>query len=221
MLFITWMVRPDLARKFVNERLELDTTTDANGREVAFLSAVCFHVTDVESALLPVPRLSFEQINYRVYVRANNTPAVCFLGMKVNSRMVTAVTSFLNLPINHEDIEIGATADGTGLISYTLRSPGIRATALIGGPENTASDVILEPDFITDRLVGFMGVGNGLYRINVEQNGLKTVAGKARTVEASSLEKLGLLSPDESTRPCSVFYAPEARFAADTPVREY
>jgi uncharacterized protein YqjF (DUF2071 family) len=79
MLFITWAIKPEIARKLVGERLELDTRVSDEGKESAFVSAVCFHVTDLHSSVLPVPRLSFEQVNYRIYVRAGDVPAVYFL----------------------------------------------------------------------------------------------------------------------------------------------
>ena len=222
MLFLTWAVLPEIARKLVDERLELDTVTDANGREIALVSAVCFHVTDVRSAVLPLPRLSFDQVNYRVYVKAGEVPAVCFLDMKVNSRMVTAMTSFLSVPIHYDDIEIATSPSGSGLVSYAVRSAGLRATAVIGEPDpDTSPAAKIAPDFITQRLVGYMGAGNGMFRINVEQLGLNAVSGRCQSVEVPGLEQIGLLTPDQSVRPYSVLYAPEALFGADTPVREW
>jgi uncharacterized protein YqjF (DUF2071 family) len=96
MLFITWAVEPDSVRKMLDARLELDTVRGPDGRDVALVSAVCFHVTDLRSGLLPVPSITFEQVNYRTYVRAGAVPAVFFFEMKINSRMVTALTSFLS-----------------------------------------------------------------------------------------------------------------------------
>jgi len=100
---------PERARKVIGERLELDTRTDSTGREFAFASAVCFSVAEVRSTVMPIGSLSFEQVNYRVYVKNNEVPAVGFLDMKVNSRMVTALTSFLGVPIHYDDIDITAT----------------------------------------------------------------------------------------------------------------
>src|SRR5258708_3796452 len=94
MLFVTWAVEPARARKVIGRRLELDTKTDSTGREFAFASAVCFSVAEVRSSALPIGSLGFEQVNYRVYVKGDEVPAVCFLDMKVNSRMVTTLTSF-------------------------------------------------------------------------------------------------------------------------------
>jgi len=222
MLFVTWEVQPETARKLVNERLELDTRADARGREVAIVSAVCFHVTDVRSAVLPVPRLSFEQVNYRVYVRARGIPSVCFIGMKVNSRMVTAMTSFLSVPIHYDDIEITTSAGSSGTLAYVVKSGGLSASAVLNQTtDETVSEESIAPEFITERLVGYMASGNGVFRINVEQSGLHAVPARPQIVEAPILEQLGLLTRDQSARPSSVLYVREAPFGADAPVREW
>src|SRR5690242_8176655 len=124
MLFVTWAVQPERARRFIGERLELDTLTDSEGVEFAFASAVCFNVFEVRSSALPFGRLSFEQVNYRIYVKAGDVPAVCFLDMKVNSRTLATLTSFLRVPIDHEDISISASADATGSVKSTIHSQG-------------------------------------------------------------------------------------------------
>ena len=222
MLFITWAVEPDVVRKLVDERLELDTRTDSNGHQVAFLSAVCFHVTEVRSGVLPLPSLSFQQVNYRAYVRAGEFPAVCFLAMKVNSRMITTLTSFMNVPVSYEDIDIATSAGAAGLLGYRVKSGGLQAEAMIGrhdGP--TAVDGTVSPEFITHRLVGYAGAGGGMYRIDVEQPPLDSVAARVENVQVPSLELLGLLTPDQSAHPYSALYVREGLFGAGTPVREW
>jgi hypothetical protein len=222
MLFITWAVEPEVVRKLVDERLELDTKTDSNGRVVAFVSAVCFHVTEVRSGVLPLPSLSFQQVNYRAYVRAREVPAVCFLDMKVSSRMVTALTSFMSVPVHYEDIDITTSPGSNGSLQYTVRSAGLRAEAMIGQNDvETALDGRIGPQFITHRLVGYVGAGNGMFRIDVEQPGLDAVSARVQSVQAPSLEQLGLLTPDQSAHPYSALYVRKGLFAADTPVREW
>ncbi len=222
MLFITWAVEPGVVRKLVDARLELDTKTDANGRAVAFVSAVCFHVAEVRSRALPLPSLSFQQVNYRVYVRAREVPAVCFLEMKVNSRMVTAMTGFMSLPVHYDDIGITTSPRGNGSLQYTVKSAGLRVEAMTG-PDvvDTELDGKVGAQFITDRLVGYVGTGNGMFRIDVEQPGLDAVSARVQSVEAPILEQVGLLTPDQSAQPYSALYVREGLFAADTPVREW
>jgi uncharacterized protein YqjF (DUF2071 family) len=224
MLFLTWAIEPDTARKLVDERLELDTRTVNERNEAAFVSAVCFHVSDVRSSVLPVPRLNFEQVNYRVYVKAGGVPAVYFLQMKVNSRMVTALTSFLSIPVHYDDIRISTSPGASGDLKYDVQSSGLRAAALIqAGKEPDAEDPQdkVPSSFFTQRLIGYMGVGNGMFRINVQQSGLDAVSARPQIVQAESLEQLGLLTREAWGRPYSVLYVREALFEADTPDREW
>ena len=76
MLFITWAVEPARVRKVVDVKLELDTKTDSSGHELAFVSAVCFNVTEVRSGAIPFSSLSFQQVDYRAYVKAGDVSAV-------------------------------------------------------------------------------------------------------------------------------------------------
>lgn len=221
MLFITWAVEPERVRKLVSDRLELDTKTDSTGLEAAFVSAVCFRVTEVRSSALPLVGLSFEQVNYRAYVRAGEVPAVCFLDMKLNSRMVRMLTSFLRVPVNHEDIEINTTASDIGGIHYAIRSAGLRADAVAGEASVSADTVKITPAFITERLVGYAEAGEGVFKIEVAQPGLDSISARVVRVEAPRLEQLGLLTPEQSARPHSALYVREASFGADTPTREW
>lgn len=222
MLFITWAVEPEVVRKLVDERLELDTQTGANGREIAFVSAVCFHVAEARASVLPLPSLNFEQVNYRTYVKANEVPAVCFFEMKVNSRLVAAVTNFISAPINYEDIDITTSPGAAGSLHYTVRSEGLQAEATIDANDGrSAVDGKVSPQFLTHRLVGYAGAGGGMFRIDVDQPGLDAVPARVSGVQAPSLERLGLLTPDQSAEPCSALYVREGNFGADTPVREW
>jgi uncharacterized protein YqjF (DUF2071 family) len=221
MLFVTWAVQPERARKLIGERLELDTRTDSAGREFAFASAVCFSVTEVRSNVLPIGRLSFEQVNYRVYVKAGEVPAVCFLDMKVNSRMVTTLTSFFNVPIHYEEIDISASGTDAGAMHYTIDSAGLSAEAITAEPREAGPSIVnLTPGFITDRLVGFVPTGDGMFKIEIEQPGLDSVSARVVRGRSPRLEQLGLLNSEESTRPHSALYVREASFAANMPTRE-
>lgn len=221
MLFVTWAVEPERARKVIGHRLELDTRTDSTGREFAFASAVCFSVAEVRSTVMPMGSLSFEQVNYRVYVKNDEIPAVCFLDMKVNSRMVTALTGFLGVPIHYDDIDITATATDDGGVHYNVASAGLRAEAKTGGPRvETQPAVELTPGFITDRLIGYVLTGDSMFKVQVEQAGLESISARVVRAQAPRLEQLGLLDSEESTRPHSALYVREAWLGADIPTRE-
>jgi uncharacterized protein YqjF (DUF2071 family) len=218
MLFVSWAVEPERARKLIGQQLELDTLTDSAGREWAVVSAVCFNVAELRSSAFPLGSLSFGQINYRIYVKAGDVPAVCFLDMKVNSRMVTTLTSFLGVPIHFEDIEIGVARDAAGSVRYTINSNGLRVDAVDGHDDMTGS-VRPSPGFITDRLVGYVLAGESIFKIDVEQSGLDSVSARVVSAGAPRLEQLGLLDSDESVQPVSVLYVRESLFAADMPTR--
>lgn len=222
MLYINWAVAPDVVRKLVDPRLEIDTAKGRDGRELSFVSAVCFHVTELRSGILPVPILSFQQINYRTYVRAGTVPAVFFFDLKINSRIVTALTSFMSVPVHYEDIEINTVDQGPGVRAYRVQSSGLQAETLIDqqieapGPEDE-----IPHGFITQRFLGFARAGNGMYRLDVEQNGLDSVSAKVQQVRAPGLERLGLLDADQSRQPSSAFYVSEAVFGANAPARAW
>ena len=228
MLFLTWAVEPERARKLVPERLELDTKTDTAGRTMAFVSAVCFRVAEARSSALLLPSLSFDQVNYRAYVKAGDVPAVCFLDMKVNSRMVTTLTSFLSVPIQYEDIDIKIASTGrrdsggAGTLSYAVKSAGLQAEAIIGeAPAKGSDDGNIAPQFMTDRLVGYVAAGDGVFKIQVEQPGLNCVSARVENVAAPRLEQLGLLNLGGSTQPHSALYVREASFSAGMPTRAW
>jgi len=219
MLFITWRVEPELLRKVVDVKLELDTKTDSSGHELAFVSAVCFNVTEVRSGAIPFSSLSFQQVDYRAYVKAGDVSAVSFLDIRVNSRMVTTLTSFMSVPVRYEDIEIATATGASGVLNYHVKSAGLRAEAVIDQNEVAISDTVTSPRFITQRPVGYARAGAGMFRIDVDQPPLDSISARVHNVQAPSLERLGLLTADRSVEPYSVLYARECLFGADTPVR--
>ena len=221
MLFVTWAIEPDVVRKMVDARFELDTKRGPEDREMAFISAVCFHVTNLRSGVLPVPNLTFEQVNYRAYVRSGGVPAVFFFDIKVNSRMITALTSFLNVPVHYEDIEITTSQGTAGVLGYRIQSAGLSVEAEIDQRDEASPENKVPPEFITQRFVGYAGAGNAMYRINVEQPGLLSVTARVQNATAPGLERLGLLTADQASQPYSTLFVREGLFGADAPVREW
>jgi len=220
MLFVTWAVPAELVRKVIDPRLELETRTNGDGSSAAFVSAVCFRVSDVRSSILPLGNLSFNQVSYRTYVKAS-VPAVCFLDLKVNSRMVTTVTSFMNIPVQYDDIDITIFPSDQDSLRYAVNSSGIRAEAIVASRESASTNGVLEPDFIIERPLGYMGVGNGMFRIDVEQSGLEAVNARIEHLQPPALVRLKLMESEKAQAPISVLYVSKALFEADTPVREW
>jgi len=224
MLFVTWAVETERARKLVPEQLELDTRIDETGRAMAFVSAVCFRVAEVRSSMLLLPALNFEQLNYRAYVKDGDCPAVCFLDMKVNSRMITSLTSFLSVPIQYEEIDIRVSkpkinGDGSETQSYSVKSAGFQVEASIeDAPSSEDSDI--DAQFVTDRFVGYISAGAGVFKIKVEQPGLKCFSAHVDKLTTNRLEELGLLNSG-AVKPRSALYVRESPFGVQIPRRAW
>jgi hypothetical protein len=128
----------------------------------------------------------------------------------------------MSLPVHYEDIDLTTSPRSDGSLHYTVKSAGLRAEAMTRQDDlETGSEGKVGPQFITDRFVGYVGAGNGMFRIDVEQPGLDTVSARVQSVQAPILEQLGLLTPVQSAQPYSALYVREGLFAADTPVREW
>ena len=230
LLFINYSVPPDRLRALVPDELELDTSTDAEGREVAFVSAVPFHVAELRSSLLPIMRPSFDQVNYRTYVNAGEGPAVYFFHMNVNSRMISAATIMLGMPVSHEEIEIitepaALTPDSEIRVeSYRVKSEGdyeLEADVEVGGRHASIGpqDEAIPPEFITERPIGYVkSAADGIMKITVEHPRLDAITARVNSVRATALESLGILNMDESSRPHSVLYVKEAVFRTYPPM---
>jgi uncharacterized protein YqjF (DUF2071 family) len=226
LLFINYSVPPERLRALVPDELELDTGTDGAGREIAYVSAVPFHVAELRSPLLPLMRPSFDQINYRTYVNAGDGPAVYFFNMSVNSRMVLAGTIMLGMPVSYEEIEI-TTEPHSEVAESELRvvrcavsSKGLEAAIEIGGRHASIGpeDAAIPPDFITDRPVGYVkSAADGIMRIAVEHAKLDAVTAHVKSARAPMLESLAVLNMDESMRPHSALYIRESVFKTHPP----
>jgi hypothetical protein len=132
------------------------------------------------------------------------------------------MTSFLSVPVHHEEIAITTAPGAGGLLAYKVESAGIQAEVTIGEQDVDADvEAGIAPDFITARMVGFAAAGDGMFRIEVEQPGLDAVSARIRSVKAPMLEQAGLLTPGQSSRPHSALYVREVLFGANTPIREW
>lgn len=238
LMFINYVVDPDRLRPLVPEELSLDLITGANGKPLALVSVVPFHVADVRSGLLPLPRLSFNQINYRTYVNAGERAAVYFFEMRVNSRLVTTTTGFFRLPITYEDIEIITApapdltgASGIDKNAYDPAPHTLRCAVTSSGPQALAADVTIgdrqgsvgssdqaaSPEFITERPTGYIAAGESLFKIAVEHPRMDAFSSHVESVQAPALVSMGLLNLDETMRPHSVLYVREILMDTNVP----
>lgn len=238
LLFINYAVSLESIRPIVPEEFDVETIVDLNGKQIAFVSVVPFKVVDLHSTMLPLPHLSFEQINYRTYIKAGGAPAVYFFDMRVSSRMVSTMAAFLGLPINYEEIQI-AVGHGPGPIieepgtdtapvntegmTYVVRSTGtqgLTAEAVIDGRHESVGpqDKAVPPEFFTERPLGFVSAAAGsIFKIEVEHPPMLAKLARKELARASLLESLGILNMDQSMEPHSILYVPETVFNTNPP----
>jgi uncharacterized protein YqjF (DUF2071 family) len=127
LLFINYAVSPEKLRRHIPHEFDLDTRVDEHGTELAFVSAVVFKISEVRSNALPIPNVSFNQINYRAYIKTPEHPAVFFLDLRVGSRMIAASAGFFKISASYEsiDLEVNVPSDGERIpIRYIVESEG-------------------------------------------------------------------------------------------------
>jgi uncharacterized protein YqjF (DUF2071 family) len=226
LLFINYEVPVERVRSLVPEQFELDTRTGAGGDARAFVSVVPFTIAEVLSSAWPLGRVSFNQINYRVYVASEEGPAVYFLDLKVGSRALATSASFLGLPVNYGSINL-ATSPLTGEPGSRLYSvesegrEGLMAQVTFDGSAVQQGDPDVPSEFITERSLGFITASSGsMYRIVVNHPPLKTVQARVTSIRVPLLESLGVIDVNQSNSPHSVLYVEEALFEADMPTRQ-
>ncbi|MFP5264897.1 MAG: DUF2071 domain-containing protein [Blastocatellia bacterium] len=238
LMFINYAVDVDRLRPLVPGELDLDLVTAAGRRPLALVSAVPFTVADVRSTVLPLPRLSFNQINYRTYVRAGDGAGAYFFDMRVNSRLVTTATGFLRLPISYDDIEImtapAPDLAGVGGVDESTYDPAphtLRCAVTSSGPQGLAADITIggrqesvgpreqavSPDFITERPVAYVNVGDSLFKAEVRHPRMDALSSHVESVRAPALVSLGLLNMDEAMRPHSILYVREILMDTNVP----
>ena len=223
LLFINYAVPLNKLRVHVPAEFDLDTRVDHNETEMAFVSAVAFNVAEIRSNALPIPNVSFNQINYRAYIRTPDRSGVYFLDLRVGSRMIAASASFLRLPVTYESIELTFQPSTVGLQGgsqrYVVESggeEGLIARVVISHPDDTSDQPpLIASEFITERPLGFLRtVGGGIHRAAVEHEKLEAVRAEAESVRCRRLETLGVLDSHQSERPHSIFYVSHALFDA-------
>jgi uncharacterized protein YqjF (DUF2071 family) len=230
MLFLNYRIPLERLRPLVPEELELETRPES-GSSFGFISAVAFTNLDIKAGVLPMLRACSDQINYRTYVTAGEGPAVYFFDMKIDSRVLATGTSFLGLPVSHEDITIKARpisdTEETEKSDSSPRYPrfyrvesegpeGLTAEAIVG--EESARRSELPSEFITERPIGYVKApGGGMLKIVVEHERIETVPARVTQVKSLLFESLGLLNEEEMSNPYSVFYTPEITFITTPP----
>jgi uncharacterized protein YqjF (DUF2071 family) len=120
LLFLHWVVRPELLRPLIPDALDLDLF---EGR--AYVGLVPFTMTGVRPVGLPaVPGLSsFHETNVRTYVhRAGRDPGVWFFSLDAANAIAVAIArAVFHLPYYHARMRL--TREPGGAIAYASERP--------------------------------------------------------------------------------------------------
>jgi uncharacterized protein YqjF (DUF2071 family) len=224
LLFINYAVCPEKLRRHIPDELDLDTVVDQHGTELAFVSAVVFKIAEVRSDALPIPNVSFNQINYRAYIRTAEHPAVYFLDLRVGSRMIAASAGFFKISASYEsiDLEVRAPIEGKQTASrYVVESEGEEGlVAQVGIQHEIVSnpayhDGLISSEFITERPLGFIKTASGaIHKAEVAHQRLDAIVTDVESVRCRRFEALGIMDSEKSQHPYSVFYVADAVFDA-------
>lgn len=206
-------------------------TVDVDGRSRALLSVVLFMNSDFRSAVLPVPRFTMPQINYRAYVVDERTGehGIWFLATLIDAWAYAVPRLLWKMPWRKGPIDLRSERDEhTGLYtSYRVTSRSDRAPAEVELTQRRPTSDIELPGFpdVETGLVCLTHAAKGFFRRSDGKIGVNRVWHKripvapARLLHASFplLERLQLVSLSEQRTPYSVLLAPEIGFVSHLP----
>lgn len=202
---VTFDVDPGALASLLPRGLEPETRRLADGRERAFLSAVAFRDIDFRFAGAPWMPRSFDQTNYRAYVRAAGRSAVWFFGTTLDSRWVAVPRTLWRMPWHPGRTTLRATWTETGCTSWAMTCDGPWGQAdvdLTGtGEPATVLDGFATADeaarVLTHPLRGYFRRLDGrIGRYDVWHERMRPELGTSRRARFAVFERLGLVAPD-------------------------
>jgi uncharacterized protein YqjF (DUF2071 family) len=121
---VTYAVDPQKLSALLPQGFEAEIFTLNDGRRCSFVSAAMFHDFGFRPAFCPWPQFSFEQTNYRAYVRRGDEHCVWFFGTALNTPLVVIPHHFWRLPWHHAAIKISASWQEDICTSYHYVASG-------------------------------------------------------------------------------------------------
>jgi hypothetical protein len=206
---ITYDVDPDRLAALLpaGYGFEPEVAMMADGRRRAFVSAVNFRDVDFRFAAAPFVKVTFEQTNYRAYVRRNGERAVWFFGTTLASSTAALPRLMWGMPWHRVSATLDATWDGDRCVAYESHSSGswANATMRLEGSDHRVSmlDGWSTPDeaalVLTHPLVGYFAHdrGSGVGRYRVWHARLNLTVGRAIEARFSAFEERGLIQPSQ------------------------
>ena len=214
---VTYAVPAERLARHIPPQAEL-VTYSHQGRTVGLVSAVAMQQTGLHYAWLPLPRLSFPQLNYRVYVNYQGEPAVFFLGSVVDQPFAGLTRRLWRVPWHRGAIALDADmASGEGRYSvrslsslgegsFSLRG---RAPAEVLPPFRSRGEMLRR---LTHPLLGLSWEDGGCRVFRITHPPLQADASRLVSHRLEPLHVWGILKPGEGDHPHSVLYVPRADF---------
>ncbi len=206
---ITYDVQPERLAALLpaGYGFEPEIATLADGRRRSFVSAVNFRDVDFRFTAAPFVKVSFEQTNYRAYVRRNGERAVWFFGTTLASRTAALPRLMWGMPWHRVSASLDATWDGNRCVAYESRSTGTWANATTRLEGSAQPLGVLDgwstPEegalVLTHPLIGYFAHnrGGGVGRYAVWHAPLKLTVGRVIEARFSAFEDRGLIQPGQ------------------------
>jgi uncharacterized protein YqjF (DUF2071 family) len=198
LLFAHWSVPPDALRPLVPAGLPIDTF---EGR--AWVGIVAFRLSGIRLRGLPAfpPVAAFNEINVRTYVAPRGRPGVYFLSMDADNLLAMAIARpWFRLPYTHSSIRMEAQG---GCVSFAGRrvQPGMPVARFAADYGPCSEAYTARPGgldhWLTERYSYYTaGRGGALYRCDIHHPQWPLQHARARTVENTMLDTLGIAQPE-------------------------
>lgn len=236
-LLVTWMVPAARVRPHVPAPLELDTLPGPGGAETAFLTLAAVLNVGVHPRILPYPRSTYAQANYRTYVRAPVAGAsggVYFFANFVSHRAGWFPAWALSPNVHYGPARMTGRVPAVGPDGTLPRDATWEVQFAIGGPLGltwlaaagpctappAAAPGTVTPYFLTHRLRGYYAHRRGgVGYLPVEHVEMLPWTGHLAAATCAPWLHWGLLTPDEVQHPLHVFLQPVVAFRAGLPRR--
>ncbi len=218
-LYISYHVPIEVVRPLVPEALPLSVV----GGDNTFISVVILKCRHVHATYFPFPRLHYEQINIRTYVKDPQTgqQAVYFIRSAVTSPVVSALTSTMGLSwepaVFHLDVPdfpdnwpSAYSAGGNWQGNWFLKADNF--ISLPSSDMPPFADVREAMAYLIQPLTGFFGKGNHVKGFHIRHPEIIARAAAVRVFSFPLLTDFGLLRETDIQNPHSVFYVPQAAF---------
>lgn len=199
-LFIHWPFDPEQIRPHVPAPLELDTY---NGR--AWVTLLPFVLSDAGLRFSPsFTRMTFPELNFRTYVRFDDTSGLYFFSVDVGQRLVPFVVGGTSrLPCYYADMDVQMRGDQIDFRSVRKqkKEPSVRFTASYrpSGPVYRAEPGTLDY-WLTERRRMYDPVGKDVLYAEIAHDPWPLQPADV-TIRANSMfEKSSLPSPKDDSR---------------------